>query len=246
MATPFEHIDASERRPVVRAGRSMDRYRVVQADDPSGSTCTPRFRHAEDMRFRVFGPGGRPSETDPPLAVDTDAVGVRAVAFELLESVPGRDSEVDESVGGVENGNVTTPQTRVEGACARLGRCEVVGRCTALLAGASTDPDFIITLGGPAAIRYLNDGQPVNQAHWLRVWAARGLLWAGPGDDISALRAALADDHWRVREMVCKIAARHRVGELLDDAAQLEETDPVKRVRIASARAVMRILDAQA
>jgi hypothetical protein len=141
---------------------------------------------------------------------------------------------------------VTTPQTRVAGACASLGRAEVVRRCTALLAGGSSDPDFIITLGGPAAIRYLNDGQPESQAYWLRVWAARGLLWAGPGEDLAALRAGLDDDHWRVREMVCTITARHRVGELLGQAAHLEEADPIKRVRAAASRAVTRIVEAQA
>jgi HEAT repeat protein len=83
------------------------------------------------------------------------------------------------------------------------------------------------------------------QDYWLRVWAARGLLWAGPGDDIDALRSALADDSWRVREMTCKVVARHRVGDLLDDVVVLE-SDPVSRVRSAAVGAARRIVEAQA
>lgn len=79
-----------------------------------------------------------------------------------------------------------------------------------------------------------------------RVWAARGLLWAEPGEDIAALRAGLDDDHSRVREMVCKLTARHRVGELLGQAAHLEEADPITRVRAAASRAGRRIVEAEA
>lgn len=140
---------------------------------------------------------------------------------------------------------VTTPRIRVENACLRLGRSEVVRRCRTLLAGGSEDADFIITLGGPAAVRYLNDGQPGHQAYWLRVWGARGLLWAGPGEDITGLRNALNDDHWRVREMVCKVVARHRIGNLLDSVAALE-SDPVKRVCAAAGRAAVAVVEGEA
>lgn len=86
---------------------------------------------------------------------------------------------------------------------------------------------------------------PAGQQYWLRVWAARGLLWAGPGDDIDVLRAALDDEHWRVREMTCKVVARHRVGGLLDDVAALA-ADPVPRVRAAAERAATSIVVAEA
>ena len=138
-----------------------------------------------------------------------------------------------------------TPRLRVEGACQELGRGEVVQRCLHLLAGGSADPDFLITLGGPAAMHLLNDGVPDQQAYWLRVWAARGLLWVGPGKDIGLLRTALNDDAWRVREMLCKVVARHRVGDLLDDVADLE-SDPIQRVRAAAARAAVSIVQAGA
>jgi hypothetical protein len=138
-----------------------------------------------------------------------------------------------------------TPRLRIEHACRRLGQSEVVSRCLELLAGGTEDPDFIMTLGGPHAARLLDDGLPPGQIYWLRVWAARGLLWAGPGADPAVLRAALRDDAWRVREMTCKVVARHQVGDLLDDVAGLA-SDPVPRVRHAAKRAVMRIIEASA
>ncbi|HZQ84288.1 MAG TPA: HEAT repeat domain-containing protein [Acidimicrobiales bacterium] len=121
----------------------------------------------------------------------------------------------------------------------------MVRRCLGLLAGGSEDPQFILTLGGEPALRLLDEGMPAGQRYWVRVWAARGLLWAGPGDDIDVLRAALDDEHWRVREMTCKVAARHRLGDLLDDMAALA-SDPVPRVRSAAERAAASIVAAGA
>jgi hypothetical protein len=110
-----------------------------------------------------------------------------------------------------------------------------------LLAGGDVDPDLILVLGGQPAVALLRDGFPDGQDYWLRVWAARGLLWAGPGDE-RALRQALTDESWRVREMTCKVIARHAVADLLADVAALH-ADPVVRVRTAAERAVARIVD---
>lgn len=131
-------------------------------------------------------------------------------------------------------------------ACQRLGRPEVVSRCLGLLGGGTEDPDFLVMLGGVHALALLEREPPHDQQYWFRVWAARGLLWAGPGDDPARLRAALADTAWRVREMTCKVIARHRVGDLLADVVQLEEDDAVPRVRAAAARASRRIVEAEA
>ena len=98
-----------------------------------------------------------------------------------------------------------------------------------------------MSLGGTPAMHLLADGVPPEQAYWLRVWAARGLLWAGAGDDPNALRIGLTDDSWRVREMTCKVIARHRVCELLEDVVPLEE-DRNSRVRAAAKRAAQRIV----
>lgn len=87
----------------------------------------------------------------------------------------------------------------------------------------------------------LADGLPKDQEYWLRVWAARGILWAGAGDDAEALRRGARDAAWRVREMTCKVVARHRVDELLEDVVALEH-DENGRVRAAAKRAARRLL----
>jgi HEAT repeats len=75
------------------------------------------------------------------------------------------------------------------------------------------------------------------QLYWLRVWGARGLLWVWDDSALGALRFALEDDAWRVREMAVKVVARHRLGDALASVAALQE-DPVPRVRAAASRAV--------
>lgn len=136
-----------------------------------------------------------------------------------------------------------TPRVRVGSACAELGRDEVVRRCGVLLSGGAEDPAFIEMLGGAAAPHLLGAGVPAPQAYWIRVWAARGLLWAGPGKDLAPLKAAVTDESWRVREMACKVIARYVLGELLEDVSALEH-DPIPRVRDAAGRAVRRIIGA--
>jgi hypothetical protein len=124
----------------------------------------------------------------------------------------------------------------------QLGRDEFIRRCVALLAGGDEEPDFIATIGGAPALHLLGAGIPEGQSYWLRVWAARGLLWAGCPEDKGALRAGLEDAAWRVREMTCKVIARHSLDELLDDVVPLEN-DSVTRVRIAATRATRRIIE---
>jgi hypothetical protein len=135
-----------------------------------------------------------------------------------------------------------TPRQSIEAECARRGKDAVVAGCVDLLAGQESDPDLVVALGGPGAPRVIV-GE--NKQYWLRVWAARGLLWAW--DDVAAgsVTAALRDDHWRVREMACKVIARHHVGDALAAAAELRN-DPVPRVRSAATRAVMVLTEASA
>lgn len=106
-----------------------------------------------------------------------------------------------------------------------FGRELVVRWCEALLAGTATDDDaawpHIEWLGGTVGWR----------DYWARVWGARGLLHIGPPEHPSIVIDALADEHWRVREMSLKVVRRHglddpeaRVDALVDD--------PVERVRL--------------
>ena len=117
----------------------------------------------------------------------------------------------------------------------------MVKRCVDLLDGGDVDPEFLVTLGGTPATHLLATGIPEHQQYWVRVWAMRGLLWATPGEAVDALRRGLADSHWRVREMACKVAARHGVGEVLD-AVTAAESDTNMRVRSAASRAGRRIV----
>jgi len=126
------------------------------------------------------------------------------------------------------------PRTSIEQECERRGATAVVEGCRVLLCGGHVDDALLLALGGPAAAKFL-DGADHDDVYWLRVWGARGLLWAWDASAAPDVRAALADGHWRVREMTLKVVARHRVGEAVDDVLPLRD-DPVARVRAAAQR----------
>lgn len=132
-----------------------------------------------------------------------------------------------------------TPRESVEQECVRRGRDQVVAGCIDLLNGGDADADLIAALGGPPA-RWVITGEPPGPPYWLRVWAARGLLWAWDDVALPSLEAALSDEAWRVREMALKVVARHRVDEVVGAVAELED-DPVPRVRAAASRALIRL-----
>lgn len=135
---------------------------------------------------------------------------------------------------------------------ARIGKVRLVAGCAVLLRGGEVDPELIRVLGGPHAEALLgqaaqqdaqqDEGLPVPPVHryWLRVWAARGLLWCWDDAASEALLAALHDDAWRVREMCLKVVARHGLDEAIETAAELQD-DPVPRVRAAAYRALVRL-----
>ena len=51
----------------------------------------------------IFGACFRPTKTNPPLVVDTNAVLPGSLATEFLESVPGRDPQIEKVLGGIED-----------------------------------------------------------------------------------------------------------------------------------------------
>jgi hypothetical protein len=132
-----------------------------------------------------------------------------------------------------------TPRARIEAECARRGQAAVVKDCLALLRG-GTSRDLLQSLVGPAGTRKFFDGQEHHDTYWFQVWALRGLLWAWDPVATTAVRKAMADDSWRVREMAAKVVARHLVGDALPEVVALHE-DPVPRVRAAADRAVIRL-----
>lgn len=139
------------------------------------------------------------------------------------------------SVLGAIVGLMTTPRIAIEAECARRGKREVVAGCVALLSEEPVDDAFVLALGGAHGALVLDSGPGAQ--YWLRVWAARGLLWAWDDAALAALLIALGDEHWRVREMAAKVVARNVVGEAFDAVAALT-SDPVPRVVLAAQRAV--------
>jgi HEAT repeat protein len=127
-----------------------------------------------------------------------------------------------------------TPRARVEAACRRHGARPVADACVRLLAGAELDPVMRDVMADGHSQEWLDSS--VN-AYWLRVWGARGLLWSWDASAVPALRSALADEAWRVREMAAKVVARHRVDDVQPEVAALLH-DGVPRVRAAAARAL--------
>jgi HEAT repeat protein len=127
------------------------------------------------------------------------------------------------------------PKDAIAAECSRRGRAELIAGCVALLSEEAVDDALVLALGGPPAAAVL-EGDP--QSHyWLRVWAARGLLWAWDGAAAPALAKALGDEHWRVREMAAKVVARNRVGAAFDAVEALCD-DPTPRVAKAAQRAI--------
>jgi HEAT repeat protein len=131
-----------------------------------------------------------------------------------------------------------TPRQSVEIECARRGTAQVVAGCIALLQGQDADDDFILALGGPGGHRVLNDGPEQRNQYWRRVWGARGFLYAWTDEAEDAVLAALADEHWRVREMAAKVVAKRSIGAAMDPVAALR-SDPFPRVRAAAERATV-------
>jgi HEAT repeat protein len=133
----------------------------------------------------------------------------------------------------------TTPRQSIEAACRARGADAVIDDCIRLIDGEDADPGLIVALAGPGQERFLD--KPEKERYWLRVWGARGLLWAlheVPVDERveEAVRKALGDGHWRVREMAAKLAARHRIESAQPALAALL-ADENERVRAAAARA---------
>jgi hypothetical protein len=71
------------------------------------------------------------------------------------------------------------------------------------------------------------------------------LLWAWDDTALGALTTGLSDDAWRVREMCCKVVARHRLGEAMAAVADLRD-DSVPRVSAAAERAVVLLTESGA
>jgi hypothetical protein len=127
-----------------------------------------------------------------------------------------------------------TPKQSVEQECERRGRPAVVKGCVALLNGEPVDDELILALGGPPA-EWVRSGEPSGPDYWLRVWGARGLLYAWDDSARAAVLRALDDEAWRVRDMALRVVARRGIQEAADRLARLRD-DPSARVRASATR----------
>lgn len=120
------------------------------------------------------------------------------------------------------------PRVLLASAADQLGEPRVVSWCCRLVAGQerADDPD-LSWLGG-------TEEWPL---YWRRVWGARGLLYVWSDEAVEAVRQALADPHWRVREMALKVV-RARSLQPLDGPAVAALQDDHPRVRAAATRAL--------
>jgi HEAT repeat protein len=132
-----------------------------------------------------------------------------------------------------------SPRESIERECERRGQDKVIAGCIALLRGRSADAELIYALGGPPA-RWVFTGTEPGPDYWLRVWAARGLLWAWDDSALSCIMTALEDEAWRVREMALKVVARHRLQDGLATVGSMRN-DPNKRVASAARRALVQL-----
>lgn len=136
-------------------------------------------------------------------------------------------------------GHRITPREHWAAVVQQHGPTETVSCCVDVLSGAITadrpDAPALAVLDGGAYRQRILAGEAPD--YWLRVWAARGLLYVWDETAVPAVITGLADDHWRVREMSAKVSRLRLLGQAGDDLARLV-ADDVPRVRKAALRAL--------
>lgn len=124
-------------------------------------------------------------------------------------------------------------EVRLAAAVKLWGEAEVATRAVALVGGYNAGNDFLLYVGGRHAQGIL-DGAPV--LYWPELWGVRALLYVWDAAATDAVKAALTNQAWRVREMATRVAAA-RTLEVTPALVELL-SDEVARVRAASARAL--------
>ncbi|WP_328994528.1 HEAT repeat domain-containing protein [Kribbella sp. NBC_01245] len=135
------------------------------------------------------------------------------------------------------------PKEMIGAAAAEFGEDAVVDWCIALLTGEVTaeqafSPELLPKLkwiggeevGGWAKLVAVNQ-------YWVRVWAARALMYVWRDDAIPALLIAADDPAWRVREHVARVTAQRELGQLADALVPLLDHE-LPRVRATAVRAL--------
>ncbi|MFM9878582.1 MAG: HEAT repeat domain-containing protein [Rhodoglobus sp.] len=124
-------------------------------------------------------------------------------------------------------------ERRIAGAVAELGEATVVLRALSLIAGNNEGDEFLLVVGGEHA-RGILEGAPV--LYWPELWGTRALLFVWNDTAIDAVKAALHNQAWRVREMAARVAAARNLDVAPVLLGMLGDETP--RVRAAAARAL--------
>jgi hypothetical protein len=122
---------------------------------------------------------------------------------------------------------------RIAAASERHGEAVIVERAVSLIDGNNEGKEFLLIVGGEHAQGIL-DGAPV--LFWPELWGTRALLHAWDDSATDAVRAALSNQAWRVREMATRVVATRRLDAREQLVALVEDETP--RVRAAAARAL--------
>ncbi|WP_405058251.1 HEAT repeat domain-containing protein [Kribbella sp. NBC_01505] len=136
------------------------------------------------------------------------------------------------------------PREVVQAACAAYGEDTVIDWAIAFLTGEISGdaaygadlPKLVALTGSPNPGGWKPPVDPVNY-YWIRVWAARVLLYVWRDDAVDALLAVADDPAWRVREHVARITAQRELGQLVDSLLPMLEHE-LPRVRAAAVRAI--------
>jgi hypothetical protein len=122
---------------------------------------------------------------------------------------------------------------RIAAASERHGEAIIVERAISLIEGNNEGKEFLLIVGGEHAQGIL-DGAPV--LYWPELWGTRALLHAWDDSAADAVRTALTNQAWRVREMATRVVATRRLDAREQLLALL--TDETPRVRAGEARAL--------
>ncbi|MCU1404763.1 MAG: repeat protein [Glaciihabitans sp.] len=126
-----------------------------------------------------------------------------------------------------------SPADRIAAAVNLYGERDTVDRAAALIGGANAGEDFLLFVGGKHAQGIL-DGAPA--LYWPELWGTRALMYVWHESASMAVRSALTNQAWRVREMAAKVVALRELPFIENLLPMLD--DEVGRVRAAAARAI--------
>lgn len=104
------------------------------------------------------------------------------------------------------------------------------------------DTELVEILGGAGAKEVLAGRWDGPLGYWVRTWSLRAFLYAWDPVAVPVVIRSLDDEHWRVREMACKVLAKRRVaGPEAERTLMARLDDRTPRVRAAAGRALRRM-----